>query len=268
MRICYFNLVAASALLCACLSSCDDKNKTPNIPQENIEVKNLVVGDKDIPNSGIAYVYGHLSVQAEIIVNEGTIASIKMSAHQNNGGEGRFDEVELLPYFNKETNVLNVVLPTDDYEQIPLDQPTGEYVMGLIITLDDGKSMEFTSNFQVSDKPFLENFEMGSGHGVGEVNNHIGSLKVGDLHVETDIYCVMNQLKQVTIIIKSEDGKTELVNQVWDKSPYSNTRNTTFHEHPKFPDGTKPGNYIFKFIAEDKAGNTCTRELNLTIVEE
>ena len=262
--------ISAATMLLGAFSfgftSCDKNNHTPDEPQENISVEELKLGEKDIPDSGIAFAYGHLSIQAKIKVLEGTIASIKMTAQQEDGGQGKFDETELISGYDKETGELKALIPADDYEQLPMDQPVGQYKMNLVITLDNGESKAVTGQFQISDKPFLENFEMGSGHGAEEVNNHTGSLKTGDLHVEADVYCVMNQLKRITVLITSKDGKTEVVNQTWDKSPYAGTRNTTFHEHPKFPEGTKPGEYLFKFTAEDKEGNTCTREYNLTLV--
>ena len=244
-------------------TSCDKNNHTPDEPQENISVEELKLGEKDIPDSGIAFAYGHLSIQAKIKVLEGAVASIKMTAQQEDGGQGKFDETELISGYDKETGELKALIPADDYEQLPMDQPVGQYKMNLVITLDNGESKAVTGQFQISDKPFLENFEMGSGHGAEEVNNHTGSLKTGDLHVETDVYCVMNQLKRITV----KDGKTEVVNLTWDKSPYAGTRNTTFHEHPKFPVGTKPGDYLFKFTVEDQTGNPSIREYNLTLVE-
>lgn len=250
-----------------------------NIVGPDILVEDLKVGEFDNPESGIVYAYGHLSLQAKISLREGTVQSIKISASQDRAGSdgtlGKFDETDVTSYYDKQTGLLKAVVPeAGEYTQIPMDQPVGTYTLKLIITLQDGKTKTLEKQFEVSDKPFIEGFEVGSGHGAGELNNHTGSLKVGDLHIAGIFYCVWNRFKSAKMTITSKVDNKVLMTQTWDESTgyfgamYGGARNVHFHEHPVFPKDTKPGDYKFRFVVEDLEGQTCVRESDLKIVAE
>ena len=237
----------------------------------NISVEKLIAGESDQPESGIVYAYGHLALQATIKAKQGSIKSIKMNAKQEDG-TGEITETDLTEDYDATTGILKTVLPKGQDEGIPMDQPTGIYHLNLIVTLESGESQTFSGHIEVSDKPFIENFEVGSGHGEGELNNHTGSLTTGNLHIAGDILCVTNRLKKITMVITSKADGKQLMTQTWDETNYSGAmhggaRNDHFHEHPVFPKDTKPGDYLFSFTVEDQAGQTYTREYNLKLVE-
>lgn len=237
----------------------------------NVSVKSLTSGELDCPESGIVYTYGHLALQATIKVKDGSIKSIKMNAKQENG-DGEVAETDLTADYDAATGQLSTVYPKGEEDRIPLDQPTGTYRLNLVVTLENGETQTFTTHVEVSDKPFIENFEVGSGHGEGELNNHTGSLAVGNLHIAGDIMCVSNRLKKITMVITSKSDGKQLMTQTWDETNYSGAkyggaRNDHFHEHPVFPKDAKPGDYLFRFTVEDQEGLTYTRECNLKLVE-
>lgn len=236
----------------------------------SVNVEQLKLGELDNPGSGIAYAYGHLTIQAKITTKQGNIQTIKINAHQESG-EGKIEETDLTTAYNKGTGLLKAVFPAGGEATIPIDQPTGEYHLNLIVTLDNGESQTFSKHVEISDKPFIENFEVGSGHEEGELNNHTGSISTGNLHIAGTLYCAMNRLKKITMTITSKTDGKQLMTQTWDDTNYSGAkqgaRNDHFHEHPVFPKGTQPGDYTFRFTVEDREAETCVREYNLKLIK-
>ena len=157
------------------------------LDRKGAKLEGLQVGSKDDRNDGIANAFSKLYIAADI-QSEKEISSIKFKAAQQDSENGaELEERDITNSFNKSTGKLSAAV------DIPIGAVVGDYLVSLIITDADGNEVNITREIQVKNTPFVEDFEVGSGHGTGERTDRIGYIGK-DLHIQGTVYCVINRL--------------------------------------------------------------------------
>ncbi|HMR18739.1 MAG TPA: DUF4625 domain-containing protein [Sphingobacterium sp.] len=235
-------------------------------------VSNLQYGSKDMSNDGIANVGLEGIVDSKLYItgdieSEVGIKSIVLRLDQKDAQIGLLvNDVDITDQFDPATEKLNAGL------SIPWDMRRypGTYNMKLVVTNDNEVVSEINSDVVVSINPFIEKFELGSGHSADDRINRIGYIG-RDLHIQGDIYCLVNRLKSIKIEIVqgiSTTPYTLVFN--YDETNYwsaqnGGARNPHFHEHVDIPANAPAGKYKFSILVTDQLNLAYKRELNLEL---
>lgn len=232
-------------------------------------IENLKVGSKDVRDDGIANVsYGPIESKLYIgaeIESSIEIESVVVQLTAKNA-DSNMPEVDITSSFDKATGKLDADLPVPS----DLQNLIGTYVLTLTVTDKEGTKTEVNRDVEVSTNPFIEDFELGSGHGEGERTDHIAYIG-RDVHIQGMIYCLFNRLTSVRIEITQdvEDNPRKLSKDYNEETGYpgaiSGSRNDLFHQHIDIPADMPAGLYNFSILVTDRQGLQYERKLKLEL---
>ncbi|MDR2284223.1 MAG: DUF4625 domain-containing protein [Sphingobacterium sp.] len=235
-------------------------------------VNNLKYGSKDVRDDGIANVglegiaNSKLYISGEI-TSVAKVKSVVLRLDQKGDQVGSLvKDIDITDQFDAATGKLNagVSIPWD------MRRHPGTYNMKITVADENALVTEINSEVEVSINPFIENFELGSGHDAGDRINRIAYIGK-DVHIQGDIYCLVNRLSSIRIeIVQDVAANPRILTKIYDTETgyfgaIGGTRNDHFHQHIDIPADMPEGKYNFSILVTDRQGLRYERKLNLQL---